>query len=111
MTLLDRMARRVTRLVRAETPDGEGGVSVTLADGASFDAACARESAQPATVGGRVAQSASWVLLCPPGTGLRLHECVRLDDGVTLRVTSTPQAAPAGSGIAAERVTAEEVGA
>ena len=110
MSLLDRMSQVVTRLVAAEEPDGEGGTVRKLADGATVMAAVARDTAQPAELGGRVRQSDTWTLLCPRGTGMRFHELVRLADGTILRVTSTPQAAPEGAGIDAERVTAEGVG-
>lgn len=110
MSLLDRMSQVATRLVATEEPDGEGGTVAAIADGATFRAACARDSAQPAELGGKVRQSDTWTLLCPRGTGLRFHELVRLADGTVLRVTSAPQAAPDGAGIGAERVTAEGVG-
>ena len=110
MSLLERMSQEVTRLVATEVPDGEGGTVPRLAGGASFRAACARDSAQPAELGGKVRQRDSWTLLCPPGTGLHFHERVRLADGTMLRITSTPQPAPAGAGIDVERVTAEGVG-
>lgn len=110
MSLLERMSQAVTRLVATEEPDGEGGTVAAIADGATFRAACSRDSAQPAELGGKVRQSDTWTLLCPRGTGLRFHELVRLADGTILRVTSTPQAAPEGAGIDAERVTAEGVG-
>lgn len=110
MSLLDRMSQVATRLVATEEPDGEGGTVAAIADGATFRAACSRDSAQPAELGGKVRQSDTWTLLCPRGTGLRFHELVRLADGTVLRVTSTPQQAPAGAGIDAERVTAEGVG-
>lgn len=109
MSLLDRMSQQVTRLVPSSADDGEGGSTTAWSDGLAFKAAVARESAQEATVGGRVAQAASWALLCPVGTGLALGERVRLADGTVLRVTCTPQVSPVGAGIAAERVTAEEV--
>lgn len=110
MSLLDRMSQVATRLVATEEPDGEGGTVAAIADGATFRAACSRDSAQPAELGGKVRQSDTWTLLCPRGTGLRFHELLRLADGTILRVTSTPQAAPEGAGIDAERVTAEGVG-
>lgn len=110
MSLVDRMSQAVTRLVATEEPDGEGGTVAAIADGATFRAACSRDSAQPAELGGKVRQSDTWTLLCPRGTGLRFHELLRLADGTILRVTSTPQAAPEGAGIGAERVTAEGVG-
>ena len=110
MSLVDRMSQVATRLVATEEPDGEGGTVRTLSDGATFRAACSRDSAQPAELGGKVRQSDTWTLLCPRGTGLRFHELLRLADGTILRVTSTPQAAPEGAGIDAERVTAEGVG-
>lgn len=110
MSLLDRMSQVVTRLVATEAPDGEGGTVRALSDGATFRAACVRESAQPAELGGKVRERDAWEVLCPRGTGLRFHELVRLEDGTILRVTSTPQAAPDGAGIGAERVTAEGVG-
>lgn len=110
MSLVDRMSQVATRLVATEEPDGEGGTVAAIADGATFRAACSRDSAQPAELGGKVRQSDTWTLLCPRGTGLRFHELLRLADGTILRVTSTPQAAPEGAGIGAERVTAEGVG-
>lgn len=110
MSLLDRMSQVVTRLVATEEPDGEGGTVAALADGATFRAACSRDSAQPVELGGKVRERDEWEVLCPRGTGLRFHELVRLADGTVLRVTTTPQAAPDGAGIGAERVTAEGVG-
>jgi hypothetical protein len=110
VSLLDRMSQEVTRLVATEGPDGEGGTVHALSDGDTFRAACARDSAQPAELGGKVRERDAWEVLCPRGTGLRFHELVRLADGTVLRVTSTPQPVPAGSGIDAERVTAEGVG-
>lgn len=110
MSLLDRMSQEVTRLVATEGPDGEGGTVRTLSDGATFRAACARDSALPAELGGKERERDEWEVLCPRGTGLRFHELVRLADGTVLRVTSTPQAAPGGACIDAERVTAEGVG-
>lgn len=110
MSLLDRMSQEVTRLVATEGPDGEGGTVRALSDGATFRAACARDSALPAELGGKVRERDEWEVLCPRGTGLRFHELVRLADGTVLRVTSTPQAAPGGACIDAERVTAEGVG-
>ncbi|MGN0076221.1 MAG: hypothetical protein ACI38Z_04525 [Parafannyhessea sp.] len=111
MSLLQRMGQTVTHLVVTETDDGEGGTVATMSDGGTFRAACSRDSAQPAELGGKVRQSDTWTLLCPRGTGLRFHELVRLEDGTRLRVTTTPQAAPDGAGIDAERVTAEGVDA
>lgn len=111
MSLLDRMSQAVTRLVASEAPDGEGGTTRSLSDGPTFRAACARDSAQAEELGGKVRQRDAWTIMCPRGTGLRFHELVRLEDGTTLRVTSTPQRAPAGAGIDAERVTAEGMGA
>lgn len=94
---------------RTMTDDGEGGTVSSWEPSATFQAACARDSAQVAMLGGKAAQTASWTLLCPAGTGLRLHDVVRLADGTTLRVTSTPTvSAPEGAGIRAEAVTAEE---
>lgn len=108
MSLLDRTGQEVTRLSRTDTDDGEGGVTHAWEPSGTFLAACARDSAQVATVGGKARQTASWTLLCPIGTGLALHDVVRLGDGTTLRVTSTPRRAPDGSGVAREAVTAEE---
>lgn len=110
MSLLERMSQVVTRLVAVDAPDGEGGTVRTLSDGDAFRAACARDSAQPAELGGKVRERDAWEVLCPRGTGLRFHELVRLADGTVLRVTSAPQAAPKGAGVDAERVTAEGVG-
>lgn len=108
MSLLDRMSQEATLMRRATTDDGEGGTVSSWEPSATFQAACARDSAQVAALGGKAAQTASWTLLCPAGTGLRLHDVVRLADGTTLRVTSAPKAAPAASGIRAEAVAAEE---
>lgn len=90
MSLLDRMSQVVTRLVATEEPDGEGGTVAALADGATFRAACSRDSAQPVELGGKVRERDEWEVLCPRGTGLRFHELVRLADGTVLRVTTTP---------------------
>ncbi len=89
MNLVTSMMERCRFIDRSRVPDGEGGYTVSWADGAEFDAAIVRDTTMQARIAEASGVSSVYTVTVGRGVPVDFHDVFRrLRDGAIFRVTS-----------------------